>query len=90
MHELPWDFWCLMDQSWKVLFNNLTGFEIIGTEMNIPCSIIPDDWHPNWKPEDWKGFVNSNLLARKIGDFDHERLKKDLSIDDILDSIYPH
>jgi SAM-dependent methyltransferase len=89
LHELPWDFWRYSNQAWKVLLNKWTGFEILGTEMNIPCAITPSDRHPKWNADDWTSFVNSNVLAKKTSGYDSERLKWDLCADDILSDIYP-
>jgi 2-polyprenyl-3-methyl-5-hydroxy-6-metoxy-1,4-benzoquinol methylase len=88
-HELPWDFWRYTNESWKVLFNEFTGFKIISTELNTPCTIIPDEYPPFANSKDWVGFVNANVIATKIGEYNHDRLKWDLLVNDLLKSDYP-
>jgi SAM-dependent methyltransferase len=89
LHERPWDFFRFSDQAWKVLFNQWTGFEIIATELNMPCQIIPDGPPPPGWVFPNLGYVNSNVLARKVGDYDRDRLRWDLSASDVLENIYP-
>ena len=88
LHELPWDFWRFSSEAWKVLFNVVTGFEVIRTEMNFPCKIVPDHVPAGWV-ENHRAFVNSNLLARKVAEYDRERLSWDVDLDEILGTTYP-
>lgn len=90
MHELPWDFWRYTTESWKTLFNNLTGFQIIRTEHNTPVKLLLVEPNQYFKEDDLVGFINSNVLACKISDYDQNRLMWDVSANDILNTIYPH
>ncbi len=90
MHELPWDFWRYSIESWKSLFNKWTGFKIVRTENNVPLQIVLDVPNPNWQTKDMVGFVNSNLIARKISNYDQDQLRWDITAGDILSTIYPH
>jgi hypothetical protein len=41
MHDMPWDFWRYSDNAWDALFNEYTGFRIIGRQMFKPGFILP-------------------------------------------------
>ncbi len=89
LHEKPWDFWRFSDEAWKVLLNRYTGFEIIESGMEYPCRIA--HWAPGLGPfpDNHEAYLNSNVLARKIGPYDKDLLKWNVSIRDILESNYP-
>jgi len=40
-HEQPWDFWRFQAESFKVLLNNKTGFEIEQCIEGMPAKIVP-------------------------------------------------
>lgn len=86
-HELPWDFWRFGSESFKVLFNQRTGFELLRVNEGAPCSIIP---HGGADPEvaRFPGFLAVAVTARKVGPPD-EHLHWDVAADEILESIYP-
>lgn len=90
MHELPWDFWRYTTESWKILFNSLTGFQVVRIEHNTPVKLLLEEQSQYFKQDELIGFINSNVLARKISDYDQNRLKWDVSAIDILNTIYPH
>lgn len=89
LHELPWDFWRFTEEAWPVLFNKHTGFEILRTSLDTKCWITPEAPIPIYRQEYWFGFANSNVLARKVADYDHDRLRWDLAAEDVLHTIYP-
>lgn len=41
LHEEPWDFFRFSKDSWKGLFNRLTGFEIVDVGYGIGATVVP-------------------------------------------------
>ena len=67
MHDMPWDFWRFSDTSWKGLFNEATGFEILETQMADFVNIVPRVYSDIYVgAESAGGFLTSGVLARKI------------------------
>ena len=67
MHDMPWDFWRFSDTSWKGLFNEATGFEILETQMADFVNIVPRVYSDIYEgAESAGGFLTSGVLARKI------------------------
>jgi SAM-dependent methyltransferase len=68
LHNTPWDFWRFSDTAWKALFNERTGFEIIGTALDRPHHIVPHYFSSGKdNAEAEVGFEASAVLFRKIG-----------------------
>lgn len=41
VHDIPWDFWRFSEYSWRCLFNEGTGFEIVGAAMGETADVVP-------------------------------------------------
>lgn len=87
-HELPWDFWRFPVAGLAHLFVAGTGFEVVRAAEGLPAriySLVSD------KPTRGLGEVNLSvaLIARKIGDYDADKLRWDLNIGATLQSEYP-
>jgi hypothetical protein len=70
IHDAPWDFFRFSDNAWRGIFNEATGFEIIGAEMaeaclSTPALQLPDNDATRIDPH--PGYLRSVCLARKIG-----------------------
>ena len=87
LHEAPWDFWRLSKYAWRVLLNQATGFEILGAEMGLPGSIVPDLLTaPTAGLDEQPAFLGSAVLARKTGP---TTLSWDVDLDAITEQSYP-
>lgn len=88
MHELPWDFFRFSAESYKGIFNEMTGFEILDAGMTIPVSIVPRKWEARFdNTENATGYMTSGVVVRKIGD---PSVDWDVDTKKIIDSVYPH
>jgi len=88
LHEKPWDFWRFSDEAWKVLLNRWTGFEIIYANMEFPCKVVPDITVRDWELQH-EAYLLSNVLAKKISHYNAERIRWDINVKEILESVYP-
>jgi SAM-dependent methyltransferase len=88
-HELPWDFWRYFENTFKVLLNPLTGFEIVRCSEGLPCAIVPRVTEPATVGL-WTSPANLvvSVVARKIGAPD-PRLSWDVPLEEILRTTYP-
>lgn len=87
MHDLPWDFFRFSDESWKALFNEATGFEIVSTAMNDFVRIVPTHYYNVFKGyEGAGGFYDSFVFARKIG---VSKLDWPVELKSIVSTMYP-
>ncbi|HVF19243.1 MAG TPA: methyltransferase domain-containing protein [Mycobacteriales bacterium] len=67
LHDEPWDFWRFSSHAWPALFNAGTGFEVLGTAMGEPASVVPHLVHPTVAHLDRSSaFLGSAVLARKV------------------------
>ena len=89
-HEMPWDFWRFPRNSFLSIFNGVTGFEVEHTIEGRPMRAFPlvtdspmKDMHR------YKLNASVFCLARKTCDYDREKLKWDMKIDDVVDTMYP-
>lgn len=89
-HELPWDFWRFMEHGMHCLFNKATGFEIISLTEGLPGRVFSLVGDPALR-DNYLHTVNQGIavLARKISEYDREKLRWDLAPTDIMDSLYP-
>lgn len=89
-HELPWDFWRFMENSMHCLFNKATGFEIVGLTEGLPGRVFSHVGDPALR-RNYQHIINQGIavIARKIGDYDRDRLRWDLAPTDIMESLYP-
>ncbi len=86
-HEAPWDFWRLSKYAWRLLLNQATGFEILGAEMGLPGSIVPDLLTtPTAGLDEQPALLGSAVLARKTGP---TTLSWDVDLDAITEQSYP-
>ena len=66
MHDLPWDFWRYSDSAWGSLFNQRTGFRILGRTLSEPVHIIPFHYFDVMADaERSAGFLMSCVLVEK-------------------------
>ena len=88
LHEEPWDFWRFSAHTWKALFNQFTGFEVIEVAMGERASIVPAVIHPAVNGLDAQpSFLGCAVRARKIG---LPRVRWDAEVGAILNTSYPH
>lgn len=86
VHEEPCDYWRYTKYAWKWLFNKSTGFEVLGVVHGEPARI-----HPIWDSPVVRdmhlstGYLNSSVIARKVGD---TKLEWNVSPDDISKDAY--
>ena len=88
-HALPFDFWRFSKESFKALFNQWTGFEILRADEGLPCAIVPYGFEPamidlHKQPAN----LGTSLVARKVGPYD-KRLAWDVDPASFLSSNYP-
>jgi len=88
-HELPWDFWRFSGESFKVLLNAHSGFEIIECMEGNPARIVSLSRDPATAGV-YRSRINQSVavLAHKCGETD-SRLAWDVSTQEMLDSMYP-
>jgi len=88
-HELPWDFWRYAKESFKVLLNRQTGFEIIRCNEGLPASIIPYGYEPSMmNMHKHPTPIGISVLARKLGP-SASNLLWNRTVTEILDTTYP-
>lgn len=89
-HELPWDFYRFLHHSATSLFNPATGFELVAVSEGLPArivSLVKDAaTRGNCLSPAHQGIA---IIARKIADYDRERLRWDLVPADVSDTMYP-
>jgi len=69
LHDQPWDFWRFSDTAWAALFNQATGFEVLGTGLGERAYIVAEKIHPiTAHRQDHPVWGMSAVLFRKIGD----------------------
>lgn len=69
IHDAPWDFLRFSDASWDGIFNALTGFEILGREMDNHQFILPWIFRlDKLNTERSAGFEGSAVLVRKTSE----------------------
>lgn len=90
-HELPWDFWRFPLAGLKVLFAEPMGFRILQATEGLPArlhSLAPDPpTRSNHRHTMWMGVA---LIAEKIGTYDRDKLRWDVSLSEVLESEYPN
>ncbi|WP_419766222.1 MAG: methyltransferase domain-containing protein [Arcobacter sp.] len=87
MHDLPWDFYRFSDTSWHGIFNEHTGFEILGTELSELQYIVPRCYEEILadaeKSSGWRG---SSIMIKKIS---NSKMEWDLNAKDVVNNLYP-
>lgn len=89
-HELPWDFWRFPAAGLAHLFIAETGFELVTATEGLPAKIYSLSKDPPTRGI-LTGHVNLAvaLIARKVGDYDPDRLRWDIDVADVVRSEYP-
>jgi hypothetical protein len=88
-HDRPWDFWRFSEESFQVLLNPVTGFEILKCSSGLPCSIIPfGNEEPMRGLYTHRANLGISVIAKKIGHSDR-RLAWNVDVSEILNTIYP-
>ncbi|MFA5810311.1 MAG: methyltransferase domain-containing protein [Thermoleophilia bacterium] len=88
-HALPWDFWRYTKETFPVLLNRFTGFEVLRCDEGLPCMVLPFGKdvalkHLHREPAN----LGVSMVARKTGEVD-DRLTWGLEVDEMIDSVYP-
>jgi SAM-dependent methyltransferase len=88
-HDLPWDFWRYTRESFSVLLNSTTGFQLERSEEGLPCAVLPLVQEPPTVGL-WRCPANLAVgaIAHKIGQAD-PHLAWNVQINDILATHYP-
>jgi SAM-dependent methyltransferase len=88
-HELPWDFWRFSCETFKVLLNQQTGFEIVACVQGNPARIVSLSLDPTTSGvHRAQVFQSVAVIARKCGEPDIG-LRWDVTAQALLDSMYP-
>jgi hypothetical protein len=88
-HERPWDFWRFSEESFQVLLNPVTGFEVLECAAGLPCAIVPFGDEEAMKGLcEQRANLGISVIARKIGPSDR-RLSWDVDVGAILGTTYP-
>lgn len=87
LHEEPWDFWRYSKNTWKALFNEATGFEILEAVMGEPARIHACRTSSITQAmPDCVAYLGSSSLVRKIRDTE---LSWPVPLDVAADAAYP-
>ncbi len=90
-HELPWDFWRFPMAGLKLLFSEPLGFRIVTAAEGIPSrlhSLSVDA--PTRGVSSYELPMGVALIAEKVADYDRERIRWDIPLSAILDTVYPN
>lgn len=69
MHDEPNDFWRYTQYGWAALFNEATGFEVIGSAMGNPMFLLPHlPFGASTDFVDAVGYYDCAVLARRTGE----------------------
>ena len=89
-HELPWDFWRYLHHSAHSLFNSVTGFEVVAVTEGLPArmfSLVRDPAAQYMHL--FQMHQGIAIIAKKVSNYDRERLRWDLVPADVTDTLYP-
>lgn len=89
-HELPWDFWRFPAGGLAALFSKPLGFELIAAAEGLPARIysLADD-PPTRALYRHDAHLGVAVIARKIADYDPDRLRWDIDIGEAVTTHYP-
>jgi SAM-dependent methyltransferase len=89
-HELPWDFWRFPVAGLKLLFSAAIGFQTLVATDGLPAKIhsLVDD-PPTRGISKYKLPLAVALIAEKTADYDPDRLRWDIPLESVLDTVYP-
>lgn len=70
VHDAPWDFFRFSRDSWKGLFNEVTGFEVLDTAYGEPAILAStmQSRSAATRLEASRGYLLSSCLARRVGE----------------------
>jgi hypothetical protein len=87
LHEEPWDFWRFSRYSWKTIFNEATGFEIVEAVMGEPARVHPNRTESMTRDMPAShAYLGSAALVRKIAETE---LRWPVPVTVATDSMYP-
>jgi SAM-dependent methyltransferase len=89
-HELPWDFWRFPAAGLRLLFSEPLGFRVLEAREGVPArlhSLSPDA--PTRGVSGFDMAMGVALVAEKTHDYDAQRLRWDVPLESVLDSVYP-
>lgn len=90
-HELPWDFWRFPIAGLRLLYSEPLGFRVLTAAEGIPAklhSLSPDP--PTRGVSGFELSMGVALIAEKICDYDPDRVRWDIPLSSILDTVYPN
>lgn len=90
-HELPWDFWRFPIAGLRLLFSEPLGFRVLACAEGIPSKLHSLSSDPPTRGV--SGFEMSMgvaLIAEKTGEIDRDRIRWDVPLSAVLDTIYPN
>ena len=89
-HELPWDFWRFPLAGLKLLFSEAMGFRLLDATEGLPGRVhsMVDDAPTRGLPY-FELNLGVALMAEKIADYDREKIRWDLPLGTVLDTLYP-
>jgi SAM-dependent methyltransferase len=89
-HESPWDFWRFPLGGLAGLFSRPIGFELIEATEGLPAKIYSLVEDPPTRALYRHGAnLGVAVIARKIADYDRERLRWDIDIGEAISTQYP-
>lgn len=90
-HELPWDFWRFPIAGLKLLFSAPLGFKVLSSAEGIPSKLhsLSSD-PPTHGVSGFEMSMGVALIAEKISDYDSEKIRWDVPLSSVLESIYPN
>ncbi len=89
-HELPWDFWRFPVAGLRHMLIPETGFEVIRATEGLPAKIYSLVGDPATRGV--RAFhvnLGVGVLARKIADYDPDKLRWDIDTGAVVESEYP-
>ena len=89
-HELPWDFWRFPVAGLTHLFIRETGFELVRATEGLPAkaySLVSDP--PTRGIFNFRLNLGVSMIARKIADYDPDKLRWDIDTGAVVESEYP-
>lgn len=87
VHEEPWDYWRYSNDTWKTIFNEKTGFEIVEAKMGESAKLHPDYIHSAVADvSKCPLYMMSVVVCKKTS---CSELKWDVDLSEIIDTKYP-
>ncbi|WP_250125050.1 hypothetical protein [Chroococcidiopsis sp. CCMEE 29] len=91
VHERPWDYWRFSEEGLKVLFSPPLGFETIKAGLFAPLRMHLDNVEGQEALAMQPGFGGVAILAKKVAPVNLEKIKWDVTLEEMLglSSHYP-